>query len=381
MNIANEQFVADTPHMTAALIRGGIEAIDAFAQEWGALCDAGLYDEPFYRAEWVRAYVAAFAPRSQIVVATVRDAQKLVAVLPLIRDKGILGGLPARRLRSASNTHSCRFELVHDPAYAEEAVACLWQALLREPGWDVLELTDIPANGALMRLTNLAAGAGYCTHVAPSLTPPYLKLTDFKDRPEALVDRLDAKFRSNLRRRLRKLKGSGAVTLSQGNAADARLARFFELERGGWKGAALSAIASEGATRTFYEEVAQIGERLGALSLYALDVGGRTVAMYFGLRHRGRYYLLKTAYDESLRDCSPGQLLTREVLTDLIAHGCSEFDFLGGMTDWKRKWAPSTRELRDVHVFRGAAGRALHALRFRLLPAAAKALRRMRAAR
>jgi CelD/BcsL family acetyltransferase involved in cellulose biosynthesis len=101
--------------------------------------------------------------------------------------------------------------------------------------------------------------------------------------------------------------------------------------------------------------------------------------MYFGLYHRDRYYLLKTAYDETLRDCSPGQLLTHDALADLAARGAAEFDFLGGLMAWKADWAPAVRELCDVYVFRGAAGRALHALRFKLRPAVGKALRRLRA--
>jgi CelD/BcsL family acetyltransferase involved in cellulose biosynthesis len=381
MNIANEQFAAKTAPITATLHSGGIETIDALAGEWTALCEAGSYDEPFYRPEWVRAYVAAFVPAARLVIATVRTGERLVAVLPLIRDTGMLGGLPARRLRSASNTHSCRFELVNDSARADEALASIWEALVREAGWDVLELTDVPSHGALMRLARLAQANGYASNAAPSLSPPYLNLTDARGRPEALLDRLDAKFRGNLRRRLRKLESRGAVTLSHGGTVEPHLRKFFELERAGWKGAERSAIASDASTRNFYEEVARLGQRLGTLSFYALEVDGRPVAMYLGLHHRGRYYLLKTAYDESLRDCSPGQLLTREALGDLIARGSSEFDFLGGMMDWKRDWAPSVRELCDVHVFRGAAGRALHALRFKLRPAAARALRRLRAAR
>jgi CelD/BcsL family acetyltransferase involved in cellulose biosynthesis len=371
--------VPQTSPLITGLARGGVELIDAIADEWRALCDAGAYDEPFYRPEWIGSYVRAFAPSREVVLVTARSGGSLVAVLPLIKEISTLGGVPARKLRSAGNAHTCRFDLVHDTARAAEAIAAVWQALLDEPGWDVIELSDVPADGALVRLAQHARSEGYATHAAPSLAPPFLDLKGSGERFEALMARVDAKFRANLRRRMRKLETRGAVALLATRGLDTRLERFYTLERAGWKGAEQSAIACDAATRAFYDQVARAAARFGYLCLYSLDSGSATVAMFYGLEHRGRYYLLKTAYDETLRECSPGQLLTHEALRDLTARGGVEFDFLGGAMDWKLDWAPSLRQLTDLYIFRGAAGRALHALRFRLRPAVVRAVRRARA--
>ena len=364
--------------LATELARGGVELVDGIADEWRALCDGGGYDEPFYRPEWIGSYLRAFAPGSTVVRVTARRGGTLVAVLALIRETASVRGIPARKLRSAGNTHTCRFDLVHAPDCGAEVLAAIWRALLEEPGWDVLELTDVPADGALVRLAQHAGGQGYLTHAAPSLTPPFLTLEGSARGFEALLARLDTKFRANLRRRMRKLEAGGPVTLIATRTVDSRLERFYALERAGWKGSERSAIACDPETRAFYDDVARSGEGFGYLCLYSLDRGSDTVAMFYGLEHRGRYYLLKTAYDESLRECSPGQLLTHEVLRDLVARGCVEFDFLGGLMDWKRDWAPDLRLLSDLHVFRGAAGRALHALGFRLRPAVARAVRKVR---
>ena len=380
MNTAAEPTFADTAAASATLLRGGVDVIDALAHDWRALCEASPYDEPFYRPEWVRAYVEAFAPDAQVLIVTVRTRGRLVAVLPLIKETGTIGGLPARKLRSASNTHSCRYHLVHDAAHAADAIRAVWSALCQEPGWDALEFTDVPRDGALMRLVALADADGCQSHVAPSLSPPYLDLQPFEGDHERLLERTTAKFRSNVRRRMRKLQTHGRVSLVHSGETRARLDQFLQLEGRGWKGAEHSAIGSGPATRAFYAAVAAAAERLGALSWYVLELDGRPIAMFYGVYHRGRYYLLKTTYDETLSDCSPGQLLTHEALRALLARGCVEFDFLGGVMDWKRDWAPSLRQLNHVYVFRGAAGRALHALRFRLRPAVARAVRRMRAA-
>jgi CelD/BcsL family acetyltransferase involved in cellulose biosynthesis len=112
--------------------------------------------------------------------------------------------------------------------------------------------------------------------------------------------------------------------------------------------------------------------------LYSLQCAGRPVAMHFGLMRSGQYRLLKTAYDESLHDCSPGQLLTHEVLLDLDRCGSVEFDFLGPSMEWKRAWPTRLRPHADWYVLRGPLGRLASSCRFGLRPALGRAVRRWR---
>jgi CelD/BcsL family acetyltransferase involved in cellulose biosynthesis len=377
MTTAIAQPLARAASLTVETVRGGLEAIDALRDEWSALCDAASNGEPFNRPEWIRAYLNAFVPNAEVVLVTIRAAGRLAGILPLVREIGLIGGLPARKLRAAGNTHTCRYELLQDGAYEPAIVGAVWSALLREPGWDVVELENAPGDGALARLGTHAAAAGYPAHALPSLTPPYLDLVADGDFDRVLT-RVDSKFRSNLRRRRRKLEGCGHVALVYENEPGQVLERFYGLERESWKGEQGSAIASNRATRAFYDEVARVSAQRGTLALYALELDGRAVAIHFGLYERQRYYLLKTTYDEGYRACSPGQLLTHDALRDLVARGCTEFDFLGGQMEWKADWAPRLRPLTDIHIFRGSAGRALHALRFRVRPAVARAVRRIR---
>lgn len=370
----------DSPPLITNVVRGGGALIDRIANEWRALCEAEPLDVPFYRPEWIAAYVRAFAPDSQLVLITARCEGRLVAVLPLIKEMSTVGGMPARKLRSAGNAHTCKFELVHESALGSDVISAVWKALLEEPGWDVIELEKVPTDGALARLAQAARQHGHPVHVAPLPPSPFLTLDGGEDAFERLMARLDAKFRSNLRRRMRKLEAHGSVALFTTRLVDPRLARFYDLERAGWKGAQQTAIASDAPTKAFYDELAREAARFGYFALYSLDSGSRTAAMFYGLAYRGRYSLLKMAYDEALHECSPGQLLTHEVLRALADNGDREFDFLGELMDWKLDWAPSSRHLTDVHVFRGPTGRALHALRYRLRPAAVRLMRRVRSA-
>ena len=139
-----------SPHIarvTADVATGGIEVIDRLADEWRVLCQATEFRAPFHRPEWIAAYVRAFAPRSTVVVATVRQDGRLAAVLPLIRETGLLGGLPARKLRGAGNVHTCRYDLVHRAADAEAVMAAIHTLFGIHPGARAAHATGIVAEG------------------------------------------------------------------------------------------------------------------------------------------------------------------------------------------------------------------------------------------
>jgi CelD/BcsL family acetyltransferase involved in cellulose biosynthesis len=185
---------------------------------------------------------------------------------------------------------------------------------------------------------------------------------------DELLGRTDAKFRSNLRRRARKLEERGEVKLTRTTEFDAgALERFLELEKAGWKGQEGTAIACDPATRRFYETIARNGAAEGWLTLYHLTAAGQDVAAHFGATWKGRYFLPKPAYHEGFKECSPGQLMVQEVLRDCIGRGLREFDFLGPMMDWKADWAPRERHHFYLYIYRkGVVGKMLHAAKFKL---------------
>src|SRR3954452_20335923 len=60
-----------------------VGADDALCQEWDTLALATAAP-PFLRPGWVRAWMAAFAPRRQLQLLTVRRDEQLVALLPVV---------------------------------------------------------------------------------------------------------------------------------------------------------------------------------------------------------------------------------------------------------------------------------------------------------
>jgi CelD/BcsL family acetyltransferase involved in cellulose biosynthesis len=371
----------ETGHV-AAQLEGGVESIDGLADEWRALCAEGPCDEPFYRPEWIAAYVRAFAPRARLRLLTARADGRLRAVLPLVAEWGSLHGLRLRKLRGAANVHSCRFDLVHGVDDAEGAAGAIWALLRCTPGWDALELRDVPCGGGAELLLAAAERDGYPVGRWELSPGPYVRLRATSESPDSAFAHVSPKLLGDLRRQRRKLdaEAGGPLRLTRIERADRNdLERFYDLERAGWKGTEGTAIASDPGTRAFYDLVADSAAQNGYLCLYVLSSGERTLAMHYGLAHNGCFYLLKPAYDEAYRSYSPGNLLVQEVIRDSVERGRHEVDLMTDSEVWKTRWSTDDRHFLDGYVFRrGIRGRAFHAWKFRAMHAARRFKHRLR---
>jgi len=356
----------------AEIFSGGVEIIERFADEWRELCAEGPCDQPFFRPEWIEAYMRAFAPRKRLLIFTARVNGRLRALLPLIQGWALFHGLPVRMLRSPTNVHSCRFDLAHGAGEdVPLAVRAIWRLLREERGWDLIKLDLAPEGGACESLLSLANSDGHLTGTRMISPSPYIALPGQATTLETAMNHTSSNFRSWLRRRRRKLEAEGELRFISATEADpTELERFYQLEASGWKGKEGTAIARHAETRKFYDEVARSAAQFGYLSLYRLECGDHTVAMQYILNCGGRYFLLKSAFNENFSQGSPGYIITQEILREILARGAKEFDLMSPESEWKSKWATASRQHSYCYIFaRGFAGRALHTYKFRLRPA------------
>lgn len=368
VEIATEQ---GTRTAVLQLERGGVELIDRLADQWRALCQEGPSDQPFYRPEWIGSYVRAFACEAELLLITARVNGQLKAVLPLVKRWTYFSGLPARMLRSASNTHSCRFDLIRGAGQeGDAATLAVWSYLRESRDWDVLELRDVPEGGSAEALVRAAERDGFPTGQFLSLHSPFITLAG-RSGDEWWLQQTDAKFRGNLRRRMHKLAAGGALTLRRIETADPEaLQSFYDLELRGWKGKEGSAITNDLNTLRFYDLAASAAARFGYFSLYLLEWNGSLLAAHYGLTYGGVYYVPKLTYGEQFQQFAPGHVMIHEVVGDCVRGGLREFDFLGGSASWKKEWTRESRTLSYWYIFRpGPLGRALHAAKFKLKPA------------
>lgn len=350
------------------------EAIEA---PWNQLLAECERDIPFLRHEWLRIWWKHFGRGARLAVFWVlRDGQPVLAV-PLFQTRGHLLGLPLTVLRSMTNEHSFRFDVLLRHGEAE-APAALVRHLAVRGGWDVIQLRDVvwPGEG-VTALIDAARGAGHPTGVWPSYQSPFLT-------PHATFEEyrnhLKPKFQGNLRNRRKRLSSLGAISfevLEDARRALALLPAGLVLEGSGWKHETGSSIASDPTLIAFYTELAELAGERGWLRLHFLRLGGRAIAFDYSLRYGGRYYCLKIGYEPEFAPYSPGQLLKEAIIERIFAEGCREYDFLGPIMEAKADWQPSARRHAWLFLYaRGWLPRIAHAEKFGLRPALARFLRR-----
>lgn len=366
-------------------------ALAALRDEWervaAAMADAGWTRGPFLAPDWFAIWAASLGGVELLVA---HRGGRLVAALPLLPERRRLAGFPARILRSLTDDHSQRFDLLLDPADAEAGARALVAHLQRRRGWDAVELQSVPQNCAAAQFfVDAAIAAGFSVGDWPSMVSPYLTLPP---TVAALDKQLGSKFRGNLRRRAKKLAAEvGPLSLervdgrdlartdgaSVAAALDALLDEGFALEAAGWKGAAGTAIACSPSLRARYRAVAHAWAARGELACYFLRAGDRRVAFHFALVGGGVYYLFKPGFDPALASYGPGHLLVDLVARDLIARGIGELDFLGDDMPWKREWTDTARAHSFRYLFAPTLrGRALALWKLQLVPFVKRLTRR-----
>jgi CelD/BcsL family acetyltransferase involved in cellulose biosynthesis len=344
------------------LERGGVELVERLEPEWRALCEEGPNNEPFFRPEWIAAYLRTFMPPDRLLLVTARAEGKLTAVLPLVEERARFSGLSARKLVGTVELHCWRFDMARSAgAEGSTAAQAVWEYLRELPGWDMIEFPDVAQGGGLEAVLRAAEADGFPTHRWDFMQTPVLSLAGWDGSEDFFLRRVSANLRQNLNRITRKLMKQGPLVLRRYEHSDPELLRrFYEMESAGWKGKEGTAIANAEKRIRFYNDLAQTAERHGYLTLYFLEHAGKTLAIHYGLAYQNRYFMVRCAYDEHERQYAPGHLLLHAVLRDCAERGITEFDFIAHADEWKRKWTSTFRPHAILYIFRkGSYGRLL----------------------
>lgn len=349
--------------ITTEIRRGGPEVIEGIAVSW---CD--LWQEAsgsaFFRPEWVLAYLRSFESKPDVWLVTASVGERLIAVLPLVRETGLFRGLPVRQLCGAACIHSCHFDLLRAPgALGIAATKAIWHALEHTNGWDLIRIPFTPSGGNAIDLRHHAEQAGFPTAADIASRSRFINIVDCCNGNLNVTPPLRPHFRKDLRRCARRLEEVVGVppNLMLVREADASLLQsFYELEASGWKGREGTAVTSRADTRMFYDEAARIGSKLGCFRLALLQAKGRTIAGGFTMITGKTLLTLKLAYDEGSSHVSPGHLLLEAILRRCADEGITELEFGGDDENYKRVWTPLTRNYLCIYVFnRGRYGRLL----------------------
>jgi CelD/BcsL family acetyltransferase involved in cellulose biosynthesis len=309
------------------------DEIASLGSEWDHL--AALHGWPFAEFAWTHVCARHLCPRSTTSIHYVLRDDRLVAAIPLARTRTLASALTsvgADELYEAS------------PLLTEDATATqiLVEHLISKKIPLVLSRILEPDSFA-RTLKEAAWGKGRVV----ALRPPGAPFLTLERSVEDFVEGLSANRRSTLRRKRRKLEGSRRLEFHSDypdhTAVVGALRDFEQLEDAGWKGRHGSAILRRRGFHDFYATALPVMAGSRRVRVDRLTIDSATVAIQLGLVSGGRYFLIKPTYDESLKEHSPGSLLTFEAIKQSIVEGLHTYEFLGSEEPWKLQWASGVR--------------------------------------
>ena len=344
------------PIFQSEILIGGVEIIEKIFVEWTDLCEEGASNNPFLRPEWFTAFVKNF--ELEIMLFTVRQGLKLRAVLPLMKKKGRLHGIPVRKLQAVFNLNTQYFDLIHgaDETERKEIVEAIWKEIKKQSKWDILEIRMVRKDTWLNDLLILAESENYRTGIWKMDSAPFITLPQADDK-EVLIEqyfkRLSQPHRKKLNRKRYLLKEFGKVELVVTRGYQTELMqKYFDLESQGWKGRGGTAVTDDPKVARLHDDFARAVAAKNALFIYELKLNDKTIAMYISIMYDKQTIGWKTSYNEDYAFYSPGNIVKWEVLCGCMRNNSPEIDLLSPATFNKRYWASGEREQVAFYVFR-----------------------------
>ena len=315
------------------------DRIEPLATDWERLARHAR-SSPFLWPGWISAWWRAFG-KGRLWIITVYQNGRLAGVLPLYRLRGVLS--------STTNPEAPLFGFL---AANEMAMEQLAHGLLSQRARRIDLSLLPPAEAGLPLAYTTADAAGYRTITDKVEQSPYIVIEGTTwDEYEGGLRR---KFRSELRRRRRRLEEEGRLTLEVFDGTerlDELLDEGLRVEASGWKEAYGTSINARPAARRFYTEIALWAAERGWLQLAFLRLNGRTLAFDYCLEYNKTHYLLKTGYDPAFRKFAPGMILRHMMLARAFSEELAIYDFLGIPDPWKLEWTSAHRELLALRMF------------------------------
>lgn len=328
---------------------------------WNDLCARAIRRTPTLTFEWLSAWWDAFGNDDELAIVIVRERERILAAVPLMRTMLSLGGIRWRVAASLTNNHSQIAGVLLSERPKECIDAILDHLRASWAPWHMLRLADFcEGNASFQSFTGRLSARKWPYLVQPKRTAAVLTIDGEWDD---YVAALGKRFRESMRRKARKASRSGATATVHSSAedTDVLIDRAFDVASRSWKHERGSAIMSTEPLRRFYRNLARNSGRAGWLRMAFLSQERVDVGFELNLDYAGERYDLKMGFDEKYRWLSPGVVLRQHVLKNAFDEGLRKFHFLGDQEPHKDHWASEWEQYSLLTVFgRGILPKALY---------------------
>jgi len=329
--------------------------------EWDGLLADSRANQLFLTWEWLNSWLGVHPEVTELLVVCVRDdAGRLAGVAPCYRtDYRLFGLVPYRALRLIGDVDSGAEYQMWVVRSADEDAVCseIARALTTlQAEWDLLWMPNVCSwTGAQAAALRSLAGHKLAVRTRPrgfSAIPLPADLDTY-------LARMSSEQRRQIRSKTRKILSRPGVTVRQVTAPEEvsqALQALFRLHAKRWSSAGVEGVFDRNPReRAFYERFVPEALARGWLAMFVLYDGEDPKAAQIGYVYNGTFLQLQDGFDTDYPHV--GNALRMWILQYCIDNGLTEYDFLGGQSEHKRRWRAVERAGEDVlclgHTLRG----------------------------
>lgn len=323
---------------------------------WNDLLRRSETDCFFQTWEWISTWWEIYGRSYQPHILVARDrADRLCGIAPLMTGPG--PGKIGRHFRylmflgQNEDATPEYLDFIIESGREDEVTTafCDYLATTRKGAWDLLllehMLTSSPNLNALLRGFG---GHGVEIGIRSQVACPY---TALPDSWTAFLQSRSKHFRKRVKYRARQLAKEGEVRycfVDRDIPLDQAFAHLVRLNRSRW-GEEGESFCSASYTE-FHRRLCHLLLERGWLILVLMSVDDTVVATEYNYGYAGKIWGNQGGWLLDWADKGVASVLTAQIMQWGIEQGYQEYDFMGGESEYKYKWATAERQMVDLEA-------------------------------
>jgi CelD/BcsL family acetyltransferase involved in cellulose biosynthesis len=334
-----------------------LQEFESLGSMWTDLTAQIDEPSPFLSHEWFQCCLEGFGEGKQLRIILVRDESRLIAVAPFWQYDETKRGIRHRVIGFVSSLDTPFVDLIVLPKERERALIAILDYLIKRQrrSWDLLVANQWPTESPNFRLLTHLLNRSDSRHFSGiSSVTPYLSIAGDWD---SFLSTRSQRFRKTYRNNVNRIKKLGDIEVQCIRRDDQKvhLAEMFAVAERGWKQEEGIGMASATSVKRFFARLTEVASARNWLLMWILRVQGAPVATEYDLVWADRVYALRSDFDESYREASPGAYLEYQVLQWMFKEGYRAYFTGPGLNAYKLRWTEQTQENRVVNICNNSA--------------------------
>ena len=320
--------------------------------EWNNLLMQSNSTSIFLTWEWLYYWWLHFRNKNKLFIIIVRNktSGQMIGIAPLYLKKNqFFKNLSLKKLKllGSEKVDSEFLDFIIYPGM-EEAVSELICKFLNEKSseWNVLELNEIEESSSLNCFVRRKFSETFKTVNLRNHSCLYIKLpNDY----ELFLKMLGYRMRKNLRWATRELEAKHKISLQiqrDEKLMRESIAELFDLHSRRFisKNKSKSNFSGD-KVKSFHHEISTTFLKRGWLKFYFLLNDKKPNASLYAFKYKDRVFCYQSGFDPFWHKWSIGSVLFGYAIKDSIKEGLSEFHFLSGEQEYKKRWTETEKKM------------------------------------